>query len=239
LPDIGQDVNLHCHTFFSYNSYGYSPSKFAWLARRAGLAVAGIVDFDVLDGLQEFLEASKSLNLKACAGIETRAFVPELADKEINSLGEPGIAYHTGVGFPTANLKGWLKDFLDKLKDTAQQRNRELMQRVNKYLSPVELDYQRDVLVLTPSGNPTERHLCLAYARKAQDFFPDRRQLAQFWADKLGVEPETSNLPDSRELLNTIRAKTVIFSRIQGHFRKCKDSMNSSYLQELSLHWHG
>jgi len=42
LPKAGTDVNLHCHTFFSYNTYGYSPSKFAWLARKAGLAVASL-----------------------------------------------------------------------------------------------------------------------------------------------------------------------------------------------------
>ena len=35
-PEPGGDVNLHAHTFFSYNAYGYSPSKFAWLARKAG-----------------------------------------------------------------------------------------------------------------------------------------------------------------------------------------------------------
>ena len=40
LPEPGRFVNLHCHTFFSYNAYGYSPTKFAWLARKAGLAVA-------------------------------------------------------------------------------------------------------------------------------------------------------------------------------------------------------
>ncbi len=79
LPEPGTDVNLHCHTFFSYNSYGYSPSKFAWLARKAGLAVAGVVDFDVLDALEEFLTAAKMLGLKACAGIETRVFVPEFS----------------------------------------------------------------------------------------------------------------------------------------------------------------
>ena len=55
LPEPGRAVNLHCHTFFSYNTYGYSPSKFAWLARKAGLAVAGVVDFDVLDAAEEFL----------------------------------------------------------------------------------------------------------------------------------------------------------------------------------------
>ena len=57
LAEPGSDVNLHAHTFFSYNAYGYSPSKFAWLARKRGLAVAGIVDFDVLDALEEFWAA--------------------------------------------------------------------------------------------------------------------------------------------------------------------------------------
>ena len=43
LSAASSAVNLHCHTFFSYNAYGYSPSRYAWLARRAGLAVGGIV----------------------------------------------------------------------------------------------------------------------------------------------------------------------------------------------------
>jgi hypothetical protein len=101
LPSAGETINLHCHTFFSYNAYGYSPSTFAWLARKAGLAVAGIVDFDVLDGLEEFLGAGAQLGLKTSAGLETRVYVPEFADSVINSPGEPGISYHMGVGFPT------------------------------------------------------------------------------------------------------------------------------------------
>jgi len=59
-----KSVNLHCHTFFSFNTYGYSPSRFAWLACEGGLAAAGIVDFDVLDGLDEFHDACKTLGLK-------------------------------------------------------------------------------------------------------------------------------------------------------------------------------
>lgn len=59
LPETGTDISLHAHTFFSYNAYGYSPSKFAWLARKAGLSMAGIVDFDVLDGVDEFIEVSR------------------------------------------------------------------------------------------------------------------------------------------------------------------------------------
>ena len=209
LPDSSTAVNIHCHTFFSYNTYGYSPSKFAWLARKAGLAVAGVVDFDVLDALDEFLDACQLLGLKGCAGLETRVFVPEFEDRVINSPGEPGISYHMGVGFPSASVPEQQKNFIAGLRDTAQRRNRDLMGRVNKHLRPVELDYERDVLTLTPSGNATERHMCSAYARKALEIYTRPQELADFWSEKLGMEITTSQLPESRDLLNAIRAKTM------------------------------
>ena len=209
LPEPGQFVNLHCHTFLSYNSYGYSPTKFAWLARKAGLAVVGTVDFDVLDALDEFREACRLLGLKGCSGLETRVYVPEFSTRVINSPGEPGISYHMGVGFPSSRVPAAQQDFLRGLKETAQQRNRDLMQRVNRYLSPVELDYERDVLTLTPAGNATERHMCLAYARKAEEIFGETDDLAAFWSEKLGTDAGKLGLPEGRDLLNTIRAKTM------------------------------
>lgn len=209
LPQPGTDVNLHCHTFFSYNTYGYSPSKFAWLARKRGLAVAEVVDFDVLDAVEEFLGASRMLGLKGCAGMETRVFVPEFADRVINSPGEPGISYHMGVGCPSSNVPDDRKQFLQGLRKTAQQRNRDLMSRVNRFLHPVELDYEQDVLVLTPSGNATERHMCVAYARKAQKMLGNTDALADFWTKKLGIDAKSLGLPEGRDLLNTIRKKTM------------------------------
>jgi hypothetical protein len=210
LPETGRFVNLHCHTFFSYNTYGYSPTKFAWLARRAGLAVAGTTDFDVLDALDEFRAACRLLGLKRCSGLETRVYVPEFSTRVINSPGEPGISYHMGVGFPSAKVPASQRAFLNGLKQTAQQRNRDLMQRVNRYLRPIELDYERDVLTLTPASNATERHMCLAYARKARDYFGETSdQLAEFWSQKLGTDARKLGLPEGRDLLNTIRAKTM------------------------------
>ncbi len=209
LPRPGRDVNLHCHTFFSYNAYGYSPSKFAWLARKAGLAVAGVADFDVLDALEEFHAARRMLGLKGCASMETRVFVPKVAEKVINSPGEPGISYHMGVGFPWAKLEPEQQEFLLNLRKTAQQRNRDLMERVNAYLDPVVLDYEKDVQVLTPGGNATERHMCSAYARKAKELLRDDERVAAFWSARLGVPIDVSMVPESRELTNTIRAKTM------------------------------
>ena len=209
LPKPGRFVNIHCHTFFSYNTYGYSPTKFAWLARKAGLAVVGTTDFDVLDALDEFREACRLLDLKGSSGMETRVYVPEFATRVINSPGEPGISYHMGVGFPGSQVPASQQDFLKGLKQTAQQRNCDLMQRVNEHLSPVELDYERDVLTLTPAGNATERHMCLAYARKAQETFGKGNELAAFWSEKLGTDAKKLGLPEGRDLLNTIRAKTM------------------------------
>jgi hypothetical protein len=202
-------VNLHAHTFFSYNCCNYSPCKFAWLAKKSGLTAGGIVDFDVLDGVDEFLWAAQKLNLRACASIETRVFVPEFADVEINSPGEPGIAYHMGTGIPTGELSGTAKAFLDNLKQTAQTRNRRMSERVSEYLSPVVLDFDQDVLPLTPAGNPTERHICLAFARKARQHFKDNQSLLTYWQLKVAAELSEQDLPESPKLLNAIRAKTM------------------------------
>lgn len=203
------DVNMHFHTFFSYNGQWYSPSKIAWLSKKRGLAAAGKIDFDVLDGLDEFYQAADMLNLRSSVGMETRVFVPEFDDKVINSPGEPGIAYHIGAGFASSELEGEQADFLNNLKQTAQQRNKGLIERVNPFLSPVELDYEKDVVPITPSGNATERHICLAYARKAAEVFPDQDELCAFWIEKLGADAECLNLPEGADIQALIRAMTM------------------------------
>ncbi len=203
-------LNLHAHTFYSFNYKGFSPSAFALEAKRAGLEAAGIVDFDVLDGLDEFWEASRRLDLKACVGLESRVFVPEFSDRVINSPGEPGISYHMGIGFTTTDIPRDAKDFLDGMRNTSEQRNRSLLERVNRFLNPLALDYDRDVLPLTPKGNATERHLCLAFARKAAAQFPEESALRAFWSEKLGVSPgDLQDLPDGRGMTDLIRAKTM------------------------------
>ena len=209
FPEPGHAVNLHCHTFFSFNGYGYSPTFFAWKARCEGLRVAGIVDFDVLDAVDEFLDVCPRLGLRGCAGIETRVFVREFATREINSPGEPGIAYHMGVGFTSGN--GGLSPFPAEFKRTAQARNRSVAMRVNAFLDPVVVDYESDVLLLTPNGNATERHLCIAYDRKAQALFPDEARRAEFWAGKLGTDRAKvrSVLNDPPAFQALIRSRTM------------------------------
>jgi hypothetical protein len=216
-------MNCHAHTFYSYNAYGYSPSHFAWLAKQQGLVAAGIVDFDVLDGLDEFMAASHLLKMKSCVSIESRVFVPEFSDRVINSPGEPGIAYHMGIGFTSSTLPAEAQAFLEGMRASAGERNRGLIERVNAFTSPLTLDYEQDVQTLTPNGNATERHICLAYARKAVAMFPETEALAQFWSETLGVEPADLDLPDGGGLQALIRAKTMKSGGV-GYVRPGADS---------------
>lgn len=209
--DSGIGHNLHCHTFFSYNGYGYSPSYIAWWAAKNGWLAAGIVDFDVLDAVDEFLAASRLLNLRGVCGLETRAFMAEYADKVLNSPGEPGVAYHMGVGFTTANVPAAAKDFLADMRRQANGRTETIVERVNAFLDPVKLDFKNDVLTLTPGGNATERHVCAAYFRKAEQVFPDEVKRAGFWSEKLAtpLEKVAAIVEDRVALEALIRAKTM------------------------------
>ncbi len=176
-------ANMHCHTFFSFNAYGYSPTALAWLAREQGYKLMGIVDFDVLDGVDEFLEACERVGVRGSAGIETRLFLPEFATREINSPGEPGIAYHMGIGFSSSAIPAAVQPIADDLRARAADRNRAIVARLNAYLDPVTIVYEADVLPLTPSGNATERHIVTAYVAAA-DRLADP---VGFWAERLGL----------------------------------------------------
>ncbi len=132
LPEPGRAFNLHCHSFFSFNGYGYSPLGLAWCGRTLGISAMALVDFDVLDGVDEFLDAASRLGLRFGAGMETRVFVSEFAEDEINSPGEPGVAYHVGIGFVSSTVKDPV--LLQHLKTLAQNRTRTIIERVNTLL---------------------------------------------------------------------------------------------------------
>ena len=203
--------NMHCHSFFSYNGYGYSPSYIVFLARKMGFYAVGLVDFDVLDGVDEFLAAAKLLGVRALCGMETRVFIPELADREINSPGEPGIAYHLGCGFMSSEAPQPQREFAAMLRHNANARTRKLVDLVNGYLDPVTIDLDAVAKRFTPAGNVTERHCCSAYREAAEARFPDGAKRAAFWAEKLKIDAETAAalLDDPVKLEGTIRSKTM------------------------------
>lgn len=201
-------ANLHCHTFFSYNGYGYSPTHLAWLGKKNGLKFMGIIDFDVLDGVDEFLEACESLELRGSAGIETRVFIPQFCEREINSPGEPGVYYDMGIGFTSSATPKTAKAQMDDIRERVRQRNCRVLESVNAFLDPLQMDYEKDILPLTPSGNATERHMVAAIVQKSYDMFDDP---VLFWSEKLGQSQEEINagLDDLETFKNIVRKKLM------------------------------
>ena len=214
------NLNMHFHSFFSYNAEGWSPSRIAWEARKAGLYSAGLCDFDVLDGLDEFLRAGELLGLRATVNLETRSFVKEYADLELTSPGEPGVTYIMGGGFarelpagsaPAAGLAGY--------RDAARSRNLALIDRVNPNVPTIALDYAADVLPLTPKGVATERHIIRAYINKSHAVYGTREAVIAFWSELLGKAPAAIDAildsPDLDEAVRTKLAKKGGFGYVQ------------------------
>jgi hypothetical protein len=157
-------------------------------------------------------------------------FVPQFAAREINSPGEPGVYYHMGIGFSSGAAPGAAAGVLADLRSRAAQRNRDMMARVNAHLEPVTVDYERDVLPLTPAGNATERHMLVAYMRAAAAAFPfsqdlssdagssgeirgeaENKPLVDFWAGKLGMQSEevARIMVDRVAFQNLLRARLM------------------------------
>ncbi|MCE5322220.1 hypothetical protein LLG46_02765 [bacterium] len=218
VPGQKNEVNLHFHTFFSYNANGWSPSRIAWEAKKYGLAAAGIVDFDVLDGMEEFLAAGEIIDIRTTAAIESRVFIKEYSDKVINSPKEPGIAYFMGGGcFKLPDEGSHTARLLQNMRVMAGRRNLQMIEQINSCLEKVQLDYDVDVTPLTPSGNATERHILAAYDAKARQVFgEDETALAQFWAKHLDIPLEETQtlLQDTPKLHEKIRNKLMKFGGV-------------------------
>jgi len=201
-------INLHCHTFYSYNAYGYSPTALAWLAKRSGFRAIGIVDFNVLDGVNEFLTACDAIGVRGSAGLETRVYLPEFSTREINSPGEPGVCYYMGIGFTSTETPAAVAPILFDMRHRSDQRGREIVKLLNRHLTPAEIDYDRDVLPLTPGGNATERHILVAFIQAVARCFSDT---VPFWAEKLGLplEQVSAQIGDKSKFENLVRAKLM------------------------------
>ena len=86
------------------------------------------------------------------------------------------------------------------------------MQRVNSYLHPVSIDYETDVLPLTPNGNATERHIVAAYLLNAtRRFYYSEGEEKRFWAARLQMTEEdvTQAMENMAGFQNLVRSKLM------------------------------
>ena len=213
FPQPGPLFNLHCHSFFSYNADGWSPSRIAYECRMRGLQATALCDFDVLDGMNEFFAATAAFGIRSAVHLETRAYLKELSEEDINSPGEHGVTYIMGCGFlrdPAPDTSS--AQTLQALRVGAQSRNTALINRINAALPQIAIDEARDLFPMTPRATPTERHIIRAYRLKGLEVFPDSAARAAFWAPLLKMTPEAfteleASIPKCEEAIRGVLVK--------------------------------
>ena len=164
--EAGTDVNNHIHTTYSFSPY--SPSMAVYMAYRAGLYTAGIMDHDSVSGGEEFVEAAGIMGILGTVGVECRVHMTDtvLGNRRYNNPDQTGVAYMALHGIPHQNIAKAAAFFAPYSKER-DKRNRKMTDAINKIMMPfaVAIDYDKDVVPLSmqsEGGSVTERHLLYA-----------------------------------------------------------------------------
>lgn len=191
LPAAGRDVNNHIHTFYSFSPY--SPAKAVYMAARAGLATAGIMDHDTVAGIREFRAAGRIWGLPTTSGAECRASfaATRLSGRRINNPDQDDLAYIALHGIPDGRVDA-VAAYFAHIRRARAKRNRRMVERLNGLLAPAKivLDYTKDILPLSQSydgGQVTERHLLYAAALQLEKRYGAGSSLVDFLENELGL----------------------------------------------------
>lgn len=230
------DVNNHIHTWYSFSPY--SPTKAVWMAHRAGLASAGIVDHDSISGAAEFHEAAKIVNMKVTSGVELRVSFKNtpFAGRRINNPDQAGNAYIVLHAVPEC-MRGELKFFLEQISGARDGRNLAMVKRLNEITEKIgiTIDYINDVLPISRAkegGSVTERHILFALSNKLVEKFGRGEALLKVLTEKLGLDISEKNrtwLSDienefyAYDLLGALKSSLVPSFYIPAGSNECPD----------------
>lgn len=220
FPELGDEVNNHVHTVYSFSPY--TPSDVAFEARAAGLRAVGSVDHDSIAAADEMTAAGAIVEVATTTGCELRvdfdgSFV---SARRLNNPDSVGIAYIVFHGVP-AGSRDRLAKFLRPLRDARVERTRSEVAALNRLLQETDaspLNFDRDVLPLTrvdEGGTVTERHVLYALADALQRQYPEGERLLDFLASAFDFGPgdtvreritDESNPHRTYDLLGALKA---------------------------------
>lgn len=215
------DANNHIHTIYSFSPY--SPTKAAYMAYKAGLTSAGIMDHDSLSGVEEFKKACEIVGLGSTCGVEVRCKY----NKGFGKMNHPDQAeciYMAAHGIPAQNVKAF-NEYLAPYRKKRNERDAEMCKLITGKFGKfgVELDFEKDVLPLSEAhdgGSVTERHLLYALAVKLEKKFGRTIELIAFLENDLGLKVsekikgfllDGNNEHFLYDLLGVLKADTAFF----------------------------
>lgn len=215
------DANNHIHTIYSFSPY--SPTKAGYIAYRAGLTSAGIMDHDSVSGAKEFKTACKYLGLGSTCGVEVRAKFNRGFGK-INHPDQKDCIYMAAHGIPAQSIDK-LSEYLSFYRKKRNERNSKMCELITGKFGKfgITLDFEKDVYPLScakEGGSVTERHLLYALAVKLSNKFGRTDKLIEFLQNDLNLTVsdkiknfllDGANQNFLYDLLGVLKADTAFF----------------------------
>lgn len=189
---LGEEVNNHVHTIYSFSPY--SPTEVVAAARAAGLRAVGSVDHDSIAAADELHRAARVIGLGATSGFELRVSWENTPFKErrLNSPDATGASYVVVHGVP-AQTRETADTLLQSVRAARRRRNRAQVSRLNELITDTgigPLSYDGEVEPLSEvrrGGTVTERHVLYALAKKCVQTFGRGSELIRVLQNGLGL----------------------------------------------------
>lgn len=209
-----RDVNNHVHSAYSFSPY--SPEEIVQKAYEAGLCAVGLIDHDTVAGAHEFIKAGELIGIGTTVGMECRADFSEtkLAGRRINNTDQVSIAYVVLHGIPHSELQR-VTDFMKPYNYQRNERNKKMVDKLNKLLAPhaISVNYDEEVIPLSfykRGGTITERHLLFALSNKLINHFGAGDRLIGFLEYELRLKLQKQSEDLLKDLTNPYYAYNLL-----------------------------
>ena len=132
-------ISIRYHSF-SYNAEGWSPSRI--VQKRTAGGMPRLCDFDVLDGLEEFLDAARVVGLRAAVHRDTR--LRQRMERSRDQLPTNERWPIMGGGFPARPKPGTAAAAARGLRGGCPDAQRGAIGRINERLPEIAVNFSRE-----------------------------------------------------------------------------------------------
>ncbi|MFC1715967.1 PHP domain-containing protein [Candidatus Poribacteria bacterium] len=205
--------NLHIHTPYSFSAFTDIKEAVS-LARRQGVRVLGISDFNTTEGYGDFSAECQKAGILPLFCMETIALSVQDRDsgRRWNDPSNPGRIYFCGKGlrYP-AQFSQHTQDTLSQAAQALEHRVREMMDRLNRHLGKtapgIQLGYDHICATMT-EGTVRERHLAKALQQALDKEFPGAAEKSKALKALYGSESQV-DVTDEVALQNELRSNLL------------------------------
>jgi hypothetical protein len=208
------DVNAHIHTPYSFSAFESIKEIFT-MAKAEHISVAGINDFFVTEGYEDFCTEALQYKIFPLFNIEFMGLLKEeqRLNIRINDPNNPGRCYFSGKGldYPFHLQPAYLR-ILEAVIEESQKQVKTMILKTNDWFSgidlPLRLDYE-DIRIKCARNLVRERHIAKAIRIAVYEHSNDEQERIGLLQKIFGGEKPGSSITDISGIENEIRSNLL------------------------------